>query len=380
MCWGFLLLFLALFAIIYMMDFKEQIKNFIDRAEGVLNCINIVALEGELKQLEQESLNYEKMQNGAFAKSVGSRKKEIEDLLNCHKKLSSVMAFAKDAMFSEEEMQTLALEEINDCQNLIEKLEISLLYSSKEDNAPALIEIHSGAGGEDAQDWAQMLANMYLKFASDEGFAASVLDVSAGDGAGIKSESIKMEGAHAYGLLKYESGVHRLVRISPFDSNARRHTSFASVSVFPVIEDDINIEIKPEEIKIDTFRSGGAGGQNVNKTESAIRITHLPSGIVVSCQNERSQIQNKEQALKILASKLYLLKQAEQNKEKDKVLALQKKIEWGNQIRSYVFAPYTLVKDLRTGYETSNVNKVMAGEIKEFIKAELKYFANKKEE
>ena len=362
------------------MDFKEQIKNFIDRAEGVLNCVNTSSLENEKAMLENLSLDYEKMQDGTFAKSVGSRKKEIEDLLYCHKKIASAVKFAKDAINCEEDMQTLALEEINDCQNLIEKLEISLLYSGKEDNAPALIEIHSGAGGEDAQDWAQMLANMYLKFATNANFAATTLDISAGDGAGIKSQTIKIEGSHAYGLLKYESGVHRLVRISPFDSNARRHTSFASVNVFPMIEDEISVEIKPEEIKIDTFRSGGAGGQNVNKTESAIRITHQPTGIVVSCQNERSQIQNKTEALKILASKLYLLKQAEQNKEKDKVLALQKKIEWGNQIRSYVLAPYTLVKDLRTGCETSNVNKVMAGNIEDFIKAELKYFANKKEE
>ena len=261
---------------------------------------------------------------------------------------------------------------------MLENLEISLLYSGENDNCEALIEIHSGAGGEDAQDWAELLAEMYIKFAQNNGYNVLVLDKSLGDGAGIKSETIKVGGLHAYGNLKHETGIHRLVRISPFDSGARRHTSFASVSVFPVIDDSINIDIRPEDIKIDTFRSGGAGGQNVNKTESAVRITHIKTGLVVSCQNERSQIQNKTEALKILASKLYLLEKAEKNKEKDKILELQKKIEWGNQIRSYVFAPYTLVKDLRTGYETSSVQKVMAGNIEEFIKAELKYFAKNK--
>jgi len=362
------------------MDLKEGIKNFIERAEDVLMCVSISSLAEELKTLEQNALDFEKMQNRSFAKATLCRKKEIEDLVACFNKLKQSVEFCKQALSSEEEMLVLAQEEAKNSERFIEELELNMLFSGENDENAALLEIHSGAGGDDAQDWAQMLVNMYLKYAADNNLEASVLDYSAGDIAGIKSETIKIEGARAYGKLKYETGVHRLVRISPFDSGARRHTSFASVSVFPLVEDNINVEIKPEDIKIDTFRSGGAGGQNVNKTESAVRITHLETGIVVSCQNERSQIQNKEQALKILASKLYLLKQAEQNKEKDKILSLQKKIEWGNQIRSYVFAPYTLVKDLRTNHETSNVQKVMAGEIEEFIKAELKYFANKKEE
>ena len=227
--------------------------------------------------------------------------------------------------------------------------------------------LHAGAGGTEACDWTEMLYRMYILYAEKHGYKITELDRLEGDSAGIKSVSFKVDGVNAYGYLKAEKGVHRLVRISPFDSNARRQTSFSSVEVMPEIEDAGEIEIRPEEIKVDTFRSSGAGGQHVNKTESAIRITHLPTGIIVACQNERSQIQNREQAMKMLMSKLVEKREAEKMAEAQEIKGDIKKIEWGSQIRSYVFCPYTLVKDHRTGAENSNVSAVMDGDIDLFI-------------
>lgn len=255
----------------------------------------------------------------------------------------------------------------------IKSLYYETLYSGENDNAAALIELHSGAGGEEAQDWTDMLHRMYLRFAEKQGYTAKILNFLYGDGAGYKSVSILIEGEHAYGNLKCERGVHRLVRISPFDANKRRHTSFASVEVSPIIEDTSEIQIKPDEIKIDTFRSGGAGGQHINKTESAVRITHIPTGIIVACQNERSQTQNKELALKMLYAKLAELKEKEKEAEKLKQLGSQRKIEWGSQIRSYVLCPYNMVKDHRTNFETGDTSGVLDGDILEFIIEKLKY-------
>ena len=233
------------------------------------------------------------------------------------------------------------------------------------------MNIHAGAGGTEAQDWADMLYRMYCMYAEKQGFKLTVLDVLDGEEAGIKNINFLVSGENAYGYLKAEKGIHRLVRISPFDSNSRRHTSFASVEVMPEIEDDDEIIIRPEDLKVDTFRSSGAGGQHINKTESAIRITHLPTGIVVSCQTQRSQIQNREVAMKMLTSKLAELKEREEMEHMAQIKGEIKKIEWGSQIRSYVFCPYTLVKDHRTGYETSDVQSVMNGNIQEFINAYL---------
>ena len=227
--------------------------------------------------------------------------------------------------------------------------------------------LHAGAGGTEACDWTEMLYRMYICYAEKNGYKIVELDRLSGDEAGIKSVSFKVEGTNAYGYLKAEKGVHRLVRISPFDSNARRHTSFSSVEVMPEIDSSDEIEIRPDELKVDTYRSSGAGGQHVNKTESAIRITHLPTGIIVACQNERSQIQNREQAMKMLISKLVEKREAERLQEAQELKGEIKKIEWGSQIRSYVFCPYTLVKDHRTGSENSNVQAVMDGEIDTFI-------------
>ena len=254
----------------------------------------------------------------------------------------------------------------------IDRIEIENLLSGKHDRDNAIITIHPGAGGTESQDWAEMLYRMYSMWCEKNGYKLEELDYLEGDGAGIKSVTFSVTGPNAYGYLKSESGVHRLVRISPFDSAGRRHTSFAAVEVIPEVSDDVNVEINPEDLKIDTYRSSGAGGQHVNKTESAIRITHIPTNIVVSCQTQRSQIQNRDKAMKMLMSKLLELKEKENKERIEDLKGVQREIAWGSQIRSYVFCPYTLVKDHRTNYETGNVEAVMNGEINGFINEYLK--------
>lgn len=254
----------------------------------------------------------------------------------------------------------------------VEKTKIQTLLDGKYDSNDTIITLHAGAGGTEAQDWTEMLYRMYNMYAEKVGYKIRVLDVLSGDEAGLKGITFEVEGDNAYGFLKAEKGVHRLVRISPFDSNARRHTSFASVEVMPKLDKKPNIEIRPEDLKIDTYHASGAGGQHINKTESAVRITHIPTGFIVACQTERSQTQNKETAMSMLYSKLV---EKEEREEMEKLASIRgevKKIEWGSQIRSYVFCPYTLVKDHRTGYEDSNVQSVMNGNIQEFINEYLK--------
>ena len=264
---------------------------------------------------------------------------------------------------------------VQDLEKAVKKLELEIILNGKYDPNNAYLSVHPGAGGTESQDWAQMLLRMYMRWAERKGFDVEIVEYQPGEEAGIKDATILIKGEYAYGYLKHESGVHRLVRISPFDAARRRHTSFASVNVIPEIEDDVDIEIKPEDLKIETFRASGHGGQHVNKTESAVRITHIPTGIVVTCQNERSQHQNKQTALKILKARLYQLELEKKRKEIQEIQGELKDISWGNQIRSYVFHPYTLVKDHRTGVETSNVDAVMDGDIDIFIEAELVYFA-----
>jgi len=258
---------------------------------------------------------------------------------------------------------------------LTEKLELRKMLNKEEDHLDAIVTINAGAGGTESQDWAEMLMRMYLRWGERNNYSSKVLDIQEGEGAGIKSASIEFEGENAYGYIKGENGVHRLVRLSPFDANHKRHTSFASVYAYPVVDENINIEINPSDLSWDTFRASGPGGQNVNKVESAVRVRHTPSGIVVECQESRSQNQNKEKALTMLKSQLYEIELRKKREKIDAMESSKKKIEWGSQIRSYVFHPYKMVKDLRTGIETSNVQNVMDGEIDEFIKAYLIEFA-----
>lgn len=258
----------------------------------------------------------------------------------------------------------------------IDAFELNLLLSEPYDKNSAILELHPGAGGTESQDWAEMLLRMYTRWAESSGYKVEVLDYLPGEEAGVKSVTLMIKGLNAYGYLKAEKGIHRLVRISPFDSSGRRHTSFVSVNVMPEVDNDVEVEIRQEDLKIDTYRSSGAGGQHVNTTDSAVRITHIPTGIVVTCQSERSQIKNREKAMKILRARLYERKLQEQQKELQEIKGEQTEIGWGNQIRSYVFHPYSMVKDHRTQLETGNVQAVMDGEIDPFIEAYLRMKIN----
>lgn len=293
--------------------------------------------------------------------------KELSDRYDA---TSSLLPEASDS--EDHELLEELLLELDEVEKHLSALEIRKMLSGELDNKSCYLNINAGAGGTESCDWVQMLSRMYLRWAAKRSWKTEVIDTVQGEAAGIKNITIKISGAFAYGYAKAEKGVHRLVRISPFDSNARRHTSFASVDVTPEITDDIDIDIKPEDLRIDTFRSSGAGGQHVNTTDSAVRITHQPTGIVVSCQKERSQFQNKETCFKLLKSKLYEQEVMEREKSLQEMGGEKKEIGWGSQIRSYVFQPYTLVKDTRTKYESGNIQAVMDGELDDFINAYLK--------
>lgn len=273
---------------------------------------------------------------------------------------------------NDETVYTEIVDMIRNMTAAIEELELTLMLSGEHDHSNAILTLHAGAGGTEAQDWAQMLLRMYVRWAEKSGYQVETMDLLAGDEAGIKSATLLISGLNAYGYSKSEKGVHRLVRISPFDASGRRHTSFAAVDVMPEIDDNVEIDLNMADIRVDTFRAGGAGGQHINKTDSAVRMTHVPTGVVVQCQNQRSQIKNREQCMKMLRAKLYELERQKQADFKTELGGDYQAIEWGSQIRSYVFHPYNLVKDHRTSHETGNVNAVMDGELIGFIEAYLK--------
>ena len=335
-------------------------------------------LEKELTNLEKQTTEnnfWEDTKNSSkVLKRINEIKNKVEQFKKIKNEASNLIELVE--LLKQESDDELEKEVQNGSQILekdIEKLEISTLLSGKYDINNAIITLHPGAGGTEAQDWVEMLYRMYARWANANGYKVEELDYLAGDEAGIKSVTFLVSGDYAYGYLKGEQGVHRLVRISPFDAGGRRHTSFASVEVLPEITDDIEIDINPDDLKVDTYRASGAGGQHVNKTSSAVRITHIPTNIVVACQTERSQIQNRETAMKMLKSKLLHIKEQEHKETIEELKGIQMDIAWGSQIRSYVFCPYTLVKDQRTNFEVGNVQAVMDGDLNGFIDSYLKY-------
>ncbi len=343
-----------------------------------MNLFDLARLEEELHRTNREIEQEDFWNNIEYAQKVMKEKKSMEDTINTHgglkQTLSDIEELIEMAIMEEEESLVEEIQEMFDTLKAsLDTLRIKTLLNGKYDNCGAIISIHAGTGGVDAMDWAEMLLRMYTRWCDKKGYSVKMIDLQDDTEAGIKSATLIVEGENAYGYLKNEKGVHRLVRISPFNAAGKRQTSFAQLEVIPEIEEDLSVEIDAEDLRIDTYRSSGAGGQHVNKTDSAIRITHLPTNIVVTCQNERSQHQNKDMAMKILMSKLAELKE-EQHKENLKELKGDYSMNtWGSQIRSYVFQPYTMVKDHRTGAETANVSGVMDGDLDYFINEKLKF-------
>lgn len=329
-------------------------------------------LKSDLEKLHEEQLvpdfYSDSKRVGENGRKVRVCEKKLEQIASLEKAASDLEALVELVEeFSDEELESELENKLKTFEKNLEDVRLTTLLNGKYDSFNAILTLHAGAGGTEAQDWTEMLFRMYQMYAEKQGWKITVYDILDGDEAGIKSITFLVEGDNAYGYLKCEKGVHRLVRISPFDSNARRHTSFASLEVMPQIQEAPEIEIRPEDLKVDTYRSSGAGGQHVNKTESAIRITHIPTGIIVACQTERSQIQNRETAMSMLYSKLVEKQEQEEMERLNSIRGEIKKIEWGSQIRSYVFQPYTMVKDHRTNFETSDINAVMNGDIQPFI-------------
>ncbi len=363
-----------------MIELEEAIKineNQINKIKDIGKSIDINALKDKLAELEQKTNEQDFWSDSANSARILSEiteiKKKIANYTEVEKDVNTIFELIE--LLKEEndkDMESELEKLISSTNNKIDELEISTLLSDKYDKNNAIVTIHPGAGGTEAQDWAEMLYRMYTRWAEANGFKLEELDYLDGEEAGLKSVTFLVSGDYAYGHLKSEHGVHRLVRISPFDSGGRRHTSFASLEVLPEITDDNDIYINPDDIKMDVYRASGAGGQHINKTSSAVRLTHIPTGIVVSCQTERSQFQNKDTAMKMLKSKLVNLKEKENKETIDELKGIQMDIAWGSQIRSYVFCPYTMVKDHRTGYEVGDVQKVMDGNINDFIYEYLK--------
>ena len=356
---------------------KQDLARLRDTVAKAADALKLPLLREELAELKEEMNAPDFWNNLERSTAVNRKVSQIEGKLDHVKRLES-RADDVEAMLellAEDEDEGIAAECEQELESLsadADALELETLMRGDYDSCNAVLSLHAGAGGTEAQDWTQMLYRMYVRYAERMGFKVREIDLLDGDEAGVKSVTFEVDGDYAYGYLKAERGVHRLVRISPFDANARRHTSFASLDVAPIIEDDGEIEIRPEDLRIDTYRASGAGGQHVNRTDSAVRITHLPTGVVVQCQNERSQVQNKETCFRMLRAKLAELKEKQRQEQMGDIKGEQKKIEWGSQIRSYVFQPYTMVKDHRTGYESGNVDDVMDGNLDGFITAYLK--------
>ena len=363
-------------------DYKVKINALKPKLTDLGAALKLDEAKSEIAQLEKESAQDGFWNDLDNSQKVLQKIKQLQNKVDGYQKLSSqfddLLTLCQMAIEENDESLLSELEEeYKAFNNDLENARLATLLSGEYDNCNAILSFHAGAGGTEAQDWAEMLYRMYTRWAERHGMKYKILDYLDGDEAGIKSASIEIEGENAYGYLKSESGIHRLVRISPFDSSGRRHTSFAAVEVTPLISDDVEIEIKSEDLKVDTYRSSGAGGQHVNKTESAIRITHIPTGIIVACQMERSQHQNREVAMRMLRSKLVEIKEREHLDKISDIKGEQMKIEWGSQIRSYVFMPYTLAKDHRTNHENGNINAVMDGDLDGFINAYLSMRAGK---
>ncbi|HBC96279.1 MAG TPA: peptide chain release factor 2 [Clostridium sp.] len=358
---------------------EENMSKLNDLKQNILQMRDSLDIEGSENRIEELQI---KMQETGFwndvkrAREISSEEKNLEDKLNEYKNLLQRIEDAKVLLEIASEDESISAKdisnEIGNIESCVEKFKTEILLNGEYDRNNAILNLHVGVGGKDAQDWTEMLLRMYTRWAEKKGYRIETLDMLQADDVGIKSVSLKIVGEFAYGYLKSEKGIHRLVRISPFNANGKRQTSFTSVEVLPELTESQNIDIRPEDLKVDTFRAGGAGGQYVNKTESAVRITHIPTGIVVQCQNERSQHFNREQALKMLKSKLVELKERAHKDKIEDLTGELKDMGWGSQIRSYVFHPYSLVKDHRTGVESGNISSVMDGNIDDFIKGYLK--------
>ncbi|WP_416181043.1 peptide chain release factor 2 [Bellilinea sp.] len=357
-----------------MQELIDQLTDYTRQIHDLMEHLDFAKKKSELDQLEKQAEDPTLWDNPARAqqlmKKLSSLREEVHDWEKLQQRIADLLDLAKmeDASLLPEIEQ-----EVDDLRKILEQKELNTLLSGPYDQGNALLAIHAGAGGTDSQDWAAMLQRMYLRWAERSGYATEILDMTEGEEAGIKSVTIAVNGKYAYGYLKSEKGVHRLVRLSPFDAAHRRHTSFALVEVLPEIEDDEEIVINPDDVRIDIFKSSGAGGQNVQKNATAVRLLHLPTGIIVTCQNERSQIQNRENAFRVLRARLAALKQEQQEKELEALRGEYQKAEWGSQIRSYVLHPYQLVKDHRTDYETGNTQAVLDGELDGFIEAYLRW-------